>query len=84
MTLPKHDKIRTVPMTARLTQALLEHRHLQGPRVLYRDGMAKFSRHTPTREERERIPTRFEADAPTRQFAQQFCHVFGGHSTVPH
>lgn len=46
VTLPKHDKIRTVSMTARLTQALLEHRHLQGPRVLYRDDMEAFTVHT--------------------------------------
>ena len=38
VTLPKHDKIRHVPMTKRLTEALREHRHQQGPRVLYGDG----------------------------------------------
>ena len=38
VTLPKHDKIRQLPMTARLAAALRDHRHLQGPRVLYLDG----------------------------------------------
>jgi integrase len=37
VTLPKHDKIRHVPMTARLTQALRDYRHLRGPRVFYLD-----------------------------------------------
>jgi integrase len=37
VTLPKHDKIRHVPMTARLTQALRDFRHLRGPRVFYLD-----------------------------------------------
>ncbi|NVB41078.1 tyrosine-type recombinase/integrase [Pseudenhygromyxa sp. WMMC2535] len=37
VTLPKHDKIRTLPMTERLTKALRKHRHSQGPRVLYED-----------------------------------------------
>ena len=46
VTLPKHDKIRRVPMTQRLTRALLAHRHLQGPRVLYRDDMADFTPQT--------------------------------------
>jgi integrase len=35
--LPKHDKIRTVPMTETLTEALKAHRHLRGPLVLTRD-----------------------------------------------
>jgi integrase len=35
--LPKHDKIRYVPMTQRLTAALRAHRDLRGPNVLYRD-----------------------------------------------
>ena len=43
VTLPKHDKIRQVPMTERLTRALLAHRHLQGPRVLYLDGPAPYT-----------------------------------------
>ncbi|MFV8749878.1 tyrosine-type recombinase/integrase [Nannocystaceae bacterium ST9] len=34
---PKGNKIRTVPMTARLTRALQDHRHLRGPRVLVQD-----------------------------------------------
>jgi integrase len=38
VTLPKHDKIRCVPMTTRLAEALRGHRHQQGPRVLYDDG----------------------------------------------
>jgi integrase len=37
VTVPKGNKIRTVPMTTRLTQALQHHRHLRGPRVLVRD-----------------------------------------------
>ena len=37
VTLPKHDKIRVVPMTKRLTEALRQNRHLIGPRVLCRD-----------------------------------------------
>lgn len=36
-TLPKHDKIRRVPMTKALTKALQDHRHLRGPLVLTRD-----------------------------------------------
>lgn len=35
--LPKGNKIRMVPMTTRLCEALQSHRHLRGPRVLYRD-----------------------------------------------
>jgi integrase len=35
--LPKHDKIRRIPMTKRLAAALQAHRHQQGPNVLYRD-----------------------------------------------
>jgi integrase len=33
----KGDRLRYVPMTARLAAALREHRHLRGPRVLYQD-----------------------------------------------
>lgn len=33
---PKSGRTRRVPMTKRLTAALREHRHLRGPRVLYR------------------------------------------------
>jgi len=36
ITAPKSGKPRRVPMTKRLTWALREHRHLRGPRVLYR------------------------------------------------
>ena len=46
VTLPKHDKIRQVPMTERLTRALQAHRHLQGPRVLYLDGQAPYTMST--------------------------------------
>src|SRR5690606_5374437 len=46
VTLPKHNKIRTVPMTSRLARALTKHRHLQGPRVLYRDGGLGLNNHT--------------------------------------
>ncbi|HVI03799.1 MAG TPA: site-specific integrase, partial [Enhygromyxa sp.] len=35
--LPKHDKIRHVPMTTRLAAALRAHQHRRGPNVLYRD-----------------------------------------------
>jgi integrase len=35
--LPKHDKIRRVPMTRRLVAALQAHRDRRGPNVLYRD-----------------------------------------------
>ncbi len=35
-TLPKHDKIRRVPMTDALADALRGYRHLRGPLVLYR------------------------------------------------
>ena len=46
VTLPKHDKIRQVPMTSRLAQALREHRHLKGPRVLYKDRGVALTRQT--------------------------------------
>jgi integrase len=36
-TLPKHDKIRRLPLTDALTDALKAYRHLRGPLVLYRD-----------------------------------------------
>jgi prepilin-type processing-associated H-X9-DG protein len=36
--LPKHDKIRRLPMTKRLTAALQAHPHRRGPNVLYADG----------------------------------------------
>jgi integrase len=37
VTAPKGGRSRRVPMTERLAEALLAHRHLRGPRVLYRD-----------------------------------------------
>jgi len=37
-TAPKGGRGRIVPMTTRLAEALKAHRHLQGPRVLYRAG----------------------------------------------
>jgi integrase len=43
VTLPKHDKIRQVPMTKRLAAALRRHRHTLGPRVLYKDGGEKLT-----------------------------------------
>ncbi len=46
VTLPKHNKIRVVPMTERLTRALSAYRHLQGPRVLYRDSGEGCNSHT--------------------------------------
>ena len=36
----------SVPMTKRLTRALLDHRHLIGPRVLYRDEAKHYSTQT--------------------------------------
>lgn len=36
LTVPKSGKPRRVPMTKRLTATLRDHRHLRGPRVLYR------------------------------------------------
>ena len=36
-TAPKGNRFRRVPMTQRLRRALAAHRHLRGPRVLYRD-----------------------------------------------
>src|SRR4029079_6721884 len=41
VTLPKHDKIRQVPMTQRLAEVLRQHRHEKGPRVLYKDSGIK-------------------------------------------
>jgi integrase len=38
VTLPKGGKPRVVPLTGRLAQALAQHRHLRGDRVLYQDG----------------------------------------------
>lgn len=46
LTLPKHEKVRTVPMTGRLAKALKEHRHLQGSRVLYQANGEPLSRHS--------------------------------------
>lgn len=46
VTLPKHDKIRQVPMTKRLAEALRDHRHQQGPRVLYKDQLEALTRDT--------------------------------------
>ncbi|HLT36719.1 MAG TPA: site-specific integrase [Enhygromyxa sp.] len=46
VTLPKHDKIRQVPMTTRLTEALRAHRHEHGPRVLYKEDGSSLARHT--------------------------------------
>ena len=41
MSVPKGGRLRYVPLTARLTQALRDHRHLRGPRVVCRpDGSA--------------------------------------------
>lgn len=37
VTTPKSNRSRQVPLTRRLVKALKEHRHLRGPRVLYRD-----------------------------------------------
>ena len=42
-TTPKGNRIRTVPMTERLTRALTTHRHLRGPRVLCRDDGTPFT-----------------------------------------
>ena len=45
VTRPKHGKIRVVPMTKRLARALRQHRHLQGPRVLYLEDGSELDRH---------------------------------------
>lgn len=46
VTLPKHDKIRRVPMTTRLAAALRDHRHDHGPRVLYLEDGEPLTRHS--------------------------------------
>jgi integrase len=46
VTLPKHNKIRTLPMTTRLAKVLREHQHEDGPRVLYLDDGATLTRKT--------------------------------------
>lgn len=45
LTAPKGNRFRRVPMTSGLHQALKAHRHLRGPRVLYRDDGAPVSAH---------------------------------------
>ncbi|MCH9682907.1 MAG: tyrosine-type recombinase/integrase [Deltaproteobacteria bacterium] len=37
VTLPKGNRLRTLPMTQRLTRELKRHRHLRGPRILCRE-----------------------------------------------
>ena len=41
---PKGGRLRRVPMTKRLARALSAHRHLRGPRVLYRDDGQPFNK----------------------------------------
>jgi integrase len=48
VTLPKGGRSRKVPMTKKLASALLAHRHLRGPRVLYRDDGTTVSKQTLT------------------------------------
>jgi integrase len=43
--LPKGGRLRRVPMTKRLAEALQKNRHLRGPRVLYRDDGSAVTRH---------------------------------------
>ena len=49
VTRPKHGKVRVVPMTKRLARALRQHRHLQGPRVLYLEDGTELDRHELTK-----------------------------------
>lgn len=44
VTLPKGGKPRIVPMTGRLKAALVAHRHLKGPRVLYDEGTGHLTK----------------------------------------
>ena len=46
-TAPKGNRFRRVPMTQRLRRALAAHRHLRGPRVLYRDDGRTVSAQVP-------------------------------------
>jgi integrase len=46
VTLPKHNKIRQVPMTKRLANVLREHQHDEGPRVLYLEDGESLTRKT--------------------------------------
>lgn len=48
VTLPKGGKKRRVPMTKKLAEVLKSHRHLIGPRVLYRDDVGSTSKQTLT------------------------------------
>jgi integrase len=48
VTLPKGGKKRRVPMTKKLEETLRNHRHLIGPRVLYRDDGVSTSKQTLT------------------------------------
>lgn len=43
---PKGGRSRTIPMTARLAEALQAHRHLKGPRVLYSDDRTSAGRNS--------------------------------------
>jgi integrase len=44
LTAPKNGRVRYVPLTERLLNALREYRHLRGPRVLCKDDGAPLSR----------------------------------------
>ena len=46
VTLPKGGRARRVPMTKKLAAVLQAHRHLRGPRVLYRDNATSTSKQT--------------------------------------
>ncbi len=46
VTLPKGGRARRLPMTKKLAAVLQAHRHLGGPRVLYRDNGASTSKQT--------------------------------------
>lgn len=48
VTLPKGGRTRKVPMTKKLAQVLKAHKHLRGPRVLYRDDGTSTSKQTLT------------------------------------
>lgn len=48
VTLPKGGRSRKVPMTKKLAEVLKAHKHLRGPRVLYRDDGTSTSKQTLT------------------------------------
>jgi integrase len=65
---PKGGRGRAVPLTARLAAALAAHQHLEGPRVLYRDGGSAAP--PPTERTLQRWIQRAERRAGMRQTAR--------------